>query len=315
MNKLPQPPFLSCEDRRKWEATIMTTPGRMMILQLVAILALANSPAPAADIPGPAHRLESFDRDPKWEGHNNRVVPKEPKTVRQNFGHSDTNVAGNAKGEIGGTIWRSSAPATYADAIAPKTLHDRLSASGSFALTASSGSSGAFFGWFNAHPSDGGRQNSLGIRFAGEGSGARLTLQLVTAKNQACGTKVTPWIVDKTKPIGAGRKVRPTSIRNDGTRYTWKLDYDPAGNNGNGQMQFAIRDNRAEQETFEDKAFTVDLLAGYKDHGTTFDRFGFATSARPGNAMTIYFDDLDYNGKTQAFAADPGWIGAGNHDS
>ena len=46
-------------------------------------------------------------------------------------------------------------------------------------------------------------------------AGARLTLRLVTGMNQACGTKVTPWEVDKTKPKGM-RKFRPPTIKNDG---------------------------------------------------------------------------------------------------
>ena len=66
-------------------------------------------------------------------------------------------------------------------------------------MTATSGSSGAFFGWFNSRNTGSGRRDTLGFRFAGEGSGCRLTLQLVTDKNQACGTKVTPWVVDKTQ--------------------------------------------------------------------------------------------------------------------
>ena len=266
-----------------------------------------------------ASKVERFDGDPGWEGRNHHIAPKELKTVRQDFGYSgSTHFAGgdaNSKGEIGGTIWRCSTPASYADAIEPKTLNDRLSAAGTFAITATSGSSGAFFGFFKADAPEGGRQNSLGFRFAGAGSGARLTLQLVTATNQACGTKITQWTVDKSKPVGAGRKVRPPSIKNDGTRYTWKLDYDPAANNGDGQIQFTIRSNSDMPEEFEGKAFTVNLPKGYKDHGTTFDRIGLATSMRPGNSMTVWFDDLEYAGKRHDLSRDPGWIGVGNHAS
>src|SRR4051812_7389035 len=62
----------------------------------------------------PAVKSESFNQDPGWEAFQNRVVPKAIKAVAQNFGYSDTNFAGAAKGEIGGTIWRSSTPASYA---------------------------------------------------------------------------------------------------------------------------------------------------------------------------------------------------------
>ena len=65
-----------------------------------------------------------------------------------------------------------------------------------------------------------------------EGSGARFTLHLVTDTSQACGTKVTPWIVDKPKERDQRRTFRPPSIKNDGTRYTWTLDPDGAGGQG-----------------------------------------------------------------------------------
>ena len=280
---------------------------------VLSTVAVAGAQTAAADPVTSNLKVEGFDREPGWDAHNNRIVPKSAKTVRQDFGYTATNFAGNDKGEIGGTIWRCSKPASYADKIPAKTLQDRLSASGSFAITATSGSSGAFIGWFKADQPEAGRQNSLGFRFAGEGSGARITLQLVTATNQACGTKITPWVVDKTKPRGEGRKFRPTSIRNDGTRYAWKLDYDPDANNGDGEMRFTIRSNRDEHDEFEGKTFAVPLPKGYKAHGTTFDRFGVVNSMRPGNPMTIYLDDLAYDGKAEDFSKDPNWIGTGNH--
>jgi hypothetical protein len=260
-------------------------------------------------------KTEPFDSDPNWEGFNNRITPKKIPTVIQEFGYSTSNFAGKEKGEIGGQIWRSSTRASYAANIPAKTLSDKLSASGTFALTATSGSSGAFFGWFNAQQTGAGRRDTLGFRFAGEGSGSRLTLQLVTDKNQACGTKVTPWVVDKTKPKGQGRKFRPTSIKNDGTRYAWTLHYDPDANEGNGHIQFTIRSNSSKPEEFEGKTFTVALPKGYKEHGTTFDRFGLMNSERGGNPMTVHFDDLQYDGKSEDFSKDPGWIGLGNRAS
>src|SRR5437867_12867574 len=59
-------------------------------------------------------KTEHFDRDPGWEGHNNRIAPKVVKAVQQDFGYSATNLAGKADGEIGGTIWRSPTRASYA---------------------------------------------------------------------------------------------------------------------------------------------------------------------------------------------------------
>ncbi len=258
-------------------------------------------------------KTESFDRDPNWEGYNNRATPKHIRAVAQDFGYGTSNFAGKEKGEIGGRIWRSATRASYAAAIPSKTLHDKFTASGAFAVTETSGSSGAFFGLFSSGQTGSGRRDTLGFRLSGQGSGCRLTVQLVTDKNQACGTKITPWVVDKSKPRGAGRKFRPTSIRNDGTKYLWNLNYDPNGNNGSGQIEFTIRSNSSDPEEFEGKVFTIPLRPGYKEQGTIFDRFGLMNSERGGNAMTIYFDDLQYDGKAENFSRDPGWAGSGNH--
>jgi hypothetical protein len=290
----------------------MTTPV-VMGMGIIFLAAVAGAQAV---------KTEAFERDPNWDGYNNRVVAEAPKTVRQDFGYSETTFAGKDKGEVGGTVWRDSKTASYAMQIPAKTLSDRLSASGTLAITDTDGSSSIFLGFFKSgdgDESDSGRQNSLGLRFAGQGEGARLTLQLVTATNQACGTKVTTWVVDKSKPIGAGRKVRPPEIKNDGTRYKWQLDYDPAGADGDGEMRFTMRTDSAqppaEPPSFEGKTFTVALPKGYKEHGTTFDRFGLVNGMRPGNSMTLYVDDLVFDGKAMDFATDPGWIGVGNHES
>jgi hypothetical protein len=277
---------------------------------LVCLVLLPGGVAAGAVDEGAGARVktEAFDRDPGWEAHNNQVAPKMVKTVEQDFGYSaTTNIAGNAAGEIGGTIWRTPTPASYAAKVPAKTLNDRLSAGGTFALTETRGSSGAFFGWFNSELTGGGRQSTLGFRFAGAGEGARITLQLVTATNQACGTKVTPWV----KGRGLVRHT-PPSIRNDGTRYTWKLDYDPEANDGNGQIRFTIRSNRAQPEEFETKTHVVDLPKGYKEHGSRFDRFGLMNSMRACNPLKVHFDDVQYDGRVEDFSKDPGWIGAGN---
>ena len=266
----------------------------------------------ATEQSGPAIKTENFDRDPGWEAYNNHIEPKVVKAVRQGFGYSATNFAGKEKGEIGGVLWRSSTRAFYAEKIPSQTLNEKLEASGTFALLASDGSSGAFFGWFKADEGELGRRNSLGFRLAGQGSGARLTLQLVTADNQACGTKITPWVVDKSKPRGEGRKFRPTSIKNDGTRYTWNLTYDPNANSGDGQMQFVVRSNSAHPDDFEGKTFTVNLPKGYRQRNTRFDRFGLKNGEKPGNPLTIYFDDVTHDGRSSDFSQDPKWEESGN---
>jgi hypothetical protein len=153
-------------------------------LLLPLLLAAAAGVARGDERPAPVLKPESFDKDPGWEGHNNRVQPTQVKPMQQDFGYRTTNFAGKDKGEIGGVIWRAPTRASYAAKIPTRTLNDKLSASGTFALTATSGSSGAFFGWFNSDMPGDGRQSNLGIHFAGQGEGASLTLRLVTATNR-----------------------------------------------------------------------------------------------------------------------------------
>jgi hypothetical protein len=277
-------------------------------LTLLAVLVVGTGSTEADDQPKTVLKTEHFDRDPGWEGHNNRVVLKDAPTVTQNFGYSSTNFASKEKGEIGGPITRSSRPAYYGEKLAGKTLNDKLTASGTFALTASTGNSGVFFGWFNAEqPGGGGRpMNSLGMNFDGEKSGGRLAVRMINGNNKSCGTFVTPFIPGK---------FRPTPIKNDGTRYTWTLTYDPDAKQGNGQFRFMTKSNSAKPEDFEGKPFTVDLPAGFKKEGAVFDRFGLMNMMKAGNRMTIYFGDLQHNGKPEPLTSDPGWVGSGNRDS
>ncbi len=81
-------------------------------------------------------KTESFDRDPGWEGVNNRVKVEKPIPVVQDFGYSPTQHAGGkAPGEIGGRVQRSTTPAFYAQRLAKAlTLDSRLHCSGSFAV-------------------------------------------------------------------------------------------------------------------------------------------------------------------------------------
>src|SRR6476620_5924086 len=112
---------------------------------------------------GTKQKSESFDHDPSWEGVNNHVQPTKARVATQDYGWSS--------GEIGGRVTRSAKCTYYAAQIGTKTLNDKLSASGTFKLEASSGGSGVFFGWFNdKQPGGSGRAiNSLGMDFDGEG--------------------------------------------------------------------------------------------------------------------------------------------------
>ena len=88
---------------------------RFFLTATFTLLILAAPLLHAAGENPPPLKTEHFDRDPGWEGHNNRVVPKTPLHVKQDFGYSATNFAGKAAGEMGGAIQRSTTPVSYGD--------------------------------------------------------------------------------------------------------------------------------------------------------------------------------------------------------
>jgi len=271
--------------------------------------ALLLPPIHAADNPIIAAlemKSETFDYDPGWEGYNNRVAPKGAPVVKQDFGYSTTHFAGKAAGEMGGYIQRATTTAYYAHKMdRALTLDDKLTASGSFAVTKSGAGGGVFFGWFDSHgPNGSGRPiGSLGMNMDFEGAGGRLAVRLITGTNQSCGTFITPFIPGK---------FRPTPIRNDGTRYHWTMSYDPEANHGDGQFQYTVRSESKTPEEFEGKTFTVDLPPGLRKAGANLDRFGLVNMTKAGGAATIYFDDLQHDGKDEDFTRDPHWVEQGN---
>jgi len=266
-------------------------------------------------------KTEHFDRDPGWEGYKNHVPPKPGHLVKQDFGYTATHFAGQQSGEMGGVIQRSTTPASYAAAIAPTTLQNKISASGSFAITASHPGAGVFFGFFNAEqPGGSGRPiGSLGLNFDFEGQGGRLAVRLITAGNKSCGTFITPYLPGK---------FRPTPLKSDGTRYHFTLDYDPSAAAGNGQFTFTLlsdthraqdygplpppSEKEAQARFPHTTTFRVDLPAGYKQDVTTFDRFGLHNMMKGGGSATLYFDDLQVNGRQYAFDTDPNFVSLGN---
>lgn len=249
-------------------------------------------------------KSESFDSDPGWEGRNNQIAPNKNAKVTQDFGYTNTHFAAQMPGELGGTITRAFAPAFYAEKTTPRTLDDKFSASGTFALTRTTASGGFFFGWFNASQRGGSRPvGSLGMDFDCEKHGARLALRLITGQNQSCGTFITPFVPGT---------YRPTAIRNDGTRYHWKMSYEPATNGAKAHFDFSITSDAAKHEFFEGTNFHVEVPDAFKNENTVLDRFGLMNIGRPGGHATVYFGDLACDGQKLAFESDPGWDGAGN---
>jgi hypothetical protein len=297
-----------------------------LVLAAATTVNTATTTAFAADATAPALKTESFDKDPGWEEHQNRVEVKKAPVVKQDFGYSATqHASASTPGEIGGSITRTTRPAYYGLPIPPRTLDHKLSASGTFAVTKSQPGGGLFFGWFNAkQPGGMGRPiGSLGLHLDFEGSGGRLAVRLITGTNQSCGTFITPYLPGK---------YRTTPIKNDGTRYQWTLDYDPAGASGNGAFTFTLKSDTHPMITVDTslpaasqeeelarfpttKTFTVDLPAGYKQQATTVDRFGMMNMMKAGGTTQIYFADLKQDGEPIDLSKEPTWIAQGNRDS
>ena len=73
-------------------------------------------------------RKESFDKDPGWDGHNNRIARAAgPRDCPAGFRLQPEDSARRRQpGEIGGSIQPAAEPAYYAKPIPVKTLNDRL---------------------------------------------------------------------------------------------------------------------------------------------------------------------------------------------
>jgi len=236
---------------------------------------------------------EDFARDPRWDGRNNVSAPAVRRMTVQDFGYSATNHAGGEPGEIGGRISRSLTPAFYARPIPPRTLNDRLRASGRLAVTQSEGGSGALIGWFN-HDSRGWRTpNSLVFRIDGEANKFRVFFEYGTQTWKTGGGTTFDGDYQTTKtPLHA----------TDGTPHTWTLEYDPDGAAGRGEIIF----------TLDGMAYRAPLVPGHRAEGAVFDRFGVMNVQISGSPLTLWLDDIEVEGTKATFDRNPGWEGRGN---
>src|SRR5688500_6807158 len=84
-------------------------------------------------------RTQTFDRDPGWDGHNNRAKNPKPMKVKQDFGYSPTAHAGGKTGEIGGFMTPAAEPSFYAKVTPDQTFENTLTASGKFRIAKGGG--------------------------------------------------------------------------------------------------------------------------------------------------------------------------------
>ena len=244
----------------------------------------------------PAAAVQHFDADPKWDGHRNRLKPDKLRITRQNFGYRTSFKAGGSRpGEIGGRVQRSIRPAYYAMPIRPRSLNNRMTASGTFAVHSDEGSTGTLFGWFNATESRGWRtSNSLAFRIDGNGGKYWVFFEYGTADWMTGGKgcfEGEAYQRTRTRPFAA-----------DGTPHHWTLVYDPDANGGAGLITF----------TLDAKEYQLPLAPGHKERGAAFDRFGIFNQQTTGGAMDVYFDDVEVDGRLFDFEVDPRWEGMGN---
>lgn len=281
-----------------------------LFFMTVSLLASLTSLPSAEPDKKPDRRLhqktESFDKDPGWDGHNNRVKVEKPIPVVQDFGYSNTNHAGGkAAGEIGGRVQRSSTSAYYGMRLEkPKTLDSKLRCSGSFAVTQTGGTSALFFGWFNTKTPSSRPYNWMGIFIGGEEKGCEVQVGYRTAGGLADGL----GRVTGLGPGGITPKVRDINLIPINTRYTFDFVDDPEGGDGNGEITFTL----GGKGPYTGGPFTFKLPPSHRKSGATFDAFGIMNSQVAGGPLTAYFDDLLIDGRAESFNADPEWVGQGN---
>jgi len=261
------------------------------ILPLV-IVAIGTAALLAVVAPGHVLALEPFDNDPNWDAWNNRPGNLAGVPRRQAFGYANSANAGGHAGEVGGRIERSFTPAFYGKTIPVMTLDDRLEASGRFSVTDSDGG-GVLVGWFNQGSRGWRTPNSLAFRIDGERGKYRVFFEYGTQHWKTGGGRTFEGRYQVTKT--------PMHLA-DGTPHTWKLVYDPLGENGQGVMTF----------TLDNQKFHAPLLPGHRADGASFDRFGILNQQVPGGTVTLYLDDLVIDGAAESFDSDPEWDALGN---
>ncbi len=257
-------------------------------------LALLSAGTPWVLAQYPEQRFEDFTSDPHWESYRSRLLPDPLPITRQDFGWRDTVHADGTRGAIGGWIQRSLTPASFAKVIAIRTLNDRLSASGKFAVTRDEGSSGTLFGWFHETSRGWRTPNSLVFRLDGNGGKYWVFYEYGTRRWLTGGGGCFEGDRYQTTPT------RPFPA--DGTTHTWSLEYDPNGAPGNGLITFVL----------DGKGYTQALAPDHKVDGAEFNRFGVFNVQTTGSGMDVSFRDLKLDGRPLDLSSDPGWEARGN---
>ncbi len=243
-------------------------------------------------------RTQTFDADPGWESHNNRIG--EPgRKIKQDFGYSPTAHAGGKLGEAGGFIQPAGEPAYYAKRIPERTFADPLHASGTLAM--SGRQSHVLVCFFNANTLNEWRTpNTIALRLAARDEVFDAWVEYCTARWRAGGD--SPKSFPTVKDPQTGRE-RLKGFPAKGAVHRWSLTYDPKANNGGGAVTATIGDVTA----------VCHLDAGHKADGAVFNRFGLMTVMKSADTGgEVWLDDLTVNGEKEDFSKDPGWEARNN---
>jgi hypothetical protein len=265
------------------------------VFPLLMLTCLA--PAAAAE-----ERHQSFDKDPGWEGVNNRAPAPKPRTIKQDFGFSPrTAHAGGAPGELGGLITPAAEPAYYARKITARSFDDRLTASGK--VFCKGPRAHVLIGFFNADTLNEWRTpNTIALRLACRGDTVYAYLEYATSRWRAGGDSPQPFPTTRDPKTGRQRlKGFPAD-----KAYEWSLEYDPKGDGGKGEIT----------ATFGGEKAVCHFDSGHRADGATFNRFGLLTVMKHADdGGEVWLDDVTVNGDKEGFAADPGWDGHNNRRS
>jgi hypothetical protein len=230
---------------------------------------------------------EPLDRDPKWEGFQNRRTYKTTNIRPQfDFGYTKTQYAGGkAAGEIGGQLFRGDQRyperiGYYGDRIGTLSLEQPLKASGKISMRRGVTDSTTLFGFFHS-------QGSMRTNMAQQSGFPENFVGIAIEGPSREGFYVYPaYGVDREAVTGYGQRSTPGAadespkIYPDGKSHDWTLEYDPA--KGTITISLDGRTNRME------------IPADHRAIGARFDRFGFVTTHIDGNGQSVYLDDLTY---------------------
>lgn len=248
-------------------------------------------------------KTETFDRDPGWEGINNRSAQTiEPVTIRQDFGYSSRTVHAGGKpgqpGEIGGFITAAGEAAFYGRPIEVGSLNRPLNASGTMKI--GRGATHLLLGFFNPKTVNEWRTpNTISIRLNGRGDNFFAYVEYCTSKWRAGGdTTPFPSVTDP-----ATGRWNLLGFPCDES-LPWTLKYDPSGNNGLGVVTASIGTHTA----------VCNLDTTHKQDGATFTHFGILNVMKSAdNGSEVWFDDISINGgPVEMFSRDPKWEGRNN---